>query len=333
MRVRAGDDANGPDPDNRDRSRSKARDAKPVKNIVIDHCSFSWAIDEIASVWGAHDNITFSNNIFAEPLNESHAPERRRQRASRSTASACCSAAARAAAASPWSATCWRTSVERNPLARVARAGVREQPGLQPRQHGRRHAERVRPRRPRARSSATCSCAGRATAATPSPIYAAHQRHRTRWSSAAACLRERQLRAGIRQLDLQIVVTDRRRRDPACCRLSTAPVWNTRPHGAHDREQRACTTACCSTPARVPTDRDSVDKRIVSHVKNRSGGIINCVARTALPAATRTPAAGRRSTQNTRRLTLPSNPNTHGVEWLHEPRELAALRWTRRCRA
>ena len=54
------------------RSRSKAAPTKPVKNIVIDHCSFSWAIDEIASVWGPHDNITFTNNIFAEPLNESH---------------------------------------------------------------------------------------------------------------------------------------------------------------------------------------------------------------------------------------------------------------------
>jgi hypothetical protein len=45
-----------------------------VKNIVIDHCSFSWAIDEIASAWGPTDNITFSNNIFAEPLNESIHP-------------------------------------------------------------------------------------------------------------------------------------------------------------------------------------------------------------------------------------------------------------------
>ena len=66
VRVRVGDDPNGPDPDNRDALKIEGTTTKPVKNIVIDHCSFSWAIDEIASIWGPHDNITFANNIFAE---------------------------------------------------------------------------------------------------------------------------------------------------------------------------------------------------------------------------------------------------------------------------
>jgi hypothetical protein len=41
-------------------------------NIVVDHCSLSWAIDENASIWAsnAHD-ITFSNNIIAEGLMDS----------------------------------------------------------------------------------------------------------------------------------------------------------------------------------------------------------------------------------------------------------------------
>ena len=75
IRVRTGDDTNGPDPSNRDSLKIEGSSSKPVKNIVIDHCSFSWAIDEIASTWGPHDNITFSNNIFAEPLNESIHPK------------------------------------------------------------------------------------------------------------------------------------------------------------------------------------------------------------------------------------------------------------------
>src|SRR4051812_44689541 len=57
IRVRTGDDPNGPDPDNRDSLKIEGSAAKPVRNIVIDHCSFSWAIDELASAWGQTDNI------------------------------------------------------------------------------------------------------------------------------------------------------------------------------------------------------------------------------------------------------------------------------------
>ena len=71
LRVRAGDDLNGPDLTNRDALKIEGIASKPVKNVVIDHCSFSWATDEIASAWGPHDNITFSNNIFSEPLHDS----------------------------------------------------------------------------------------------------------------------------------------------------------------------------------------------------------------------------------------------------------------------
>ena len=42
VRVRPGDDPVGPDPDNRDALKIEGTDARPVKNVVIDHCSFSW---------------------------------------------------------------------------------------------------------------------------------------------------------------------------------------------------------------------------------------------------------------------------------------------------
>ncbi len=74
LRVRVGDAANGPDPENRDALKIEGTTAKPVRNVVVDHCSFSWAIDETVSVWGPHDNITFSNNMFAEALNQSLHP-------------------------------------------------------------------------------------------------------------------------------------------------------------------------------------------------------------------------------------------------------------------
>src|SRR5689334_4818000 len=74
IRVRPGDDIAGPDPENRDALKIEGSDAKPASNIVVDHSTFSWSLDEVASVWGPNDNITLSNNIFSEPLNDSYHP-------------------------------------------------------------------------------------------------------------------------------------------------------------------------------------------------------------------------------------------------------------------
>ena len=67
-------DVTGPAPENRDALKIEGSATKTVRNIVIDHCSLSWAIDETLSVWGPHDNITFSNNVFSEALNQSLHP-------------------------------------------------------------------------------------------------------------------------------------------------------------------------------------------------------------------------------------------------------------------
>jgi hypothetical protein len=75
IRVRPGDDTRGPDPENRDALKIRGTSTYTVRNVVIDHCSFGWSIDELASTWGPHDNITFTNNIFAEPLNDSLHPQ------------------------------------------------------------------------------------------------------------------------------------------------------------------------------------------------------------------------------------------------------------------
>jgi hypothetical protein len=76
LHVRAGDDPVGFDPVNRDALKiEQAKDKPIITNIVIDHCSFSWAIDEVASAWSGWNNITLMNNIFAEPLNDSIHPK------------------------------------------------------------------------------------------------------------------------------------------------------------------------------------------------------------------------------------------------------------------
>ena len=68
LRVRVGDDADGPAMSNRD--ALKIESSTPIKNIVIDHCSFAWALDETVTAWDKWSDITISNNIVAEPLHE-----------------------------------------------------------------------------------------------------------------------------------------------------------------------------------------------------------------------------------------------------------------------
>jgi hypothetical protein len=72
IRVRVGDGA-GYMPDNRDGIViENGEGARQVFNIVVDHCSVSWAIDGNFDLWyeGVHD-VTISNSIISEGLNNS----------------------------------------------------------------------------------------------------------------------------------------------------------------------------------------------------------------------------------------------------------------------
>lgn len=46
-----------------------------VERVVVDSNSFSWAVDEVASVWGKARDVTYSNNIIAEGLMNSIHPK------------------------------------------------------------------------------------------------------------------------------------------------------------------------------------------------------------------------------------------------------------------
>lgn len=70
MILRPGDSRSGPDPDNRD-ALQIGSNGKNVDNVVIDHNTFQWAIDETVSIWGKVTNLTFSNNIVAQGLDRS----------------------------------------------------------------------------------------------------------------------------------------------------------------------------------------------------------------------------------------------------------------------
>lgn len=77
--MRPGDRSEGPDPEGRDAIGvvGDRRGETEVYNVVVDHCSISWAIDEGASTWyGGVQDVTFSNCIISEQLSRSLHPER-----------------------------------------------------------------------------------------------------------------------------------------------------------------------------------------------------------------------------------------------------------------
>jgi len=72
LRFRVGDGA-GPDPENRDAMGIENQTTAPY-NIVIDHCSLSWAVDESLTIWYPAHDITISNSIISEVLYDSIHP-------------------------------------------------------------------------------------------------------------------------------------------------------------------------------------------------------------------------------------------------------------------
>jgi pectate lyase len=64
LTVRAGDDPGGPPVHTRDALKIN----KNSNNVVIDHCSFSWALDENIETFKKWDNVTISNTIISQAL-------------------------------------------------------------------------------------------------------------------------------------------------------------------------------------------------------------------------------------------------------------------------
>lgn len=69
LRVRPGDRwLPNPNTSNRDAVEVESSGTTPIRNVVIDHCTFGWSLDEMASTWNAYEDVTFNKCIFAEPL-------------------------------------------------------------------------------------------------------------------------------------------------------------------------------------------------------------------------------------------------------------------------
>ncbi|MES2463137.1 MAG: hypothetical protein V4671_21345, partial [Armatimonadota bacterium] len=70
IRIRNGD---GPGPvgelrDSIQIGRVQKLTEEKIHDIIIDHCSFGWSMDETAEFWYGSRNVTLSHNIFSEAL-------------------------------------------------------------------------------------------------------------------------------------------------------------------------------------------------------------------------------------------------------------------------
>lgn len=66
LRIRNGDQK-GPRGDLRDGLQIGNQDEQ-IHDVIIDHCSFGWSVNEIVDFWYGSRNVTLSHNIFSEAL-------------------------------------------------------------------------------------------------------------------------------------------------------------------------------------------------------------------------------------------------------------------------
>jgi hypothetical protein len=319
LRVRAGDAPNGPDPENRDSLKIEGSDAKPVKNIVIDHCTFSWAIDELASVWGPHDNITFSNNIFSEPLNDSIHPQKDGTGYEPHGFGLLLGSASTGARVSVIG-NLFAHIVERNPLSRsrelvfvnnlVYNRGIRDL-DLQSQDS----------RVTKSSVEGNVFLRGPDYNVTTRPIYVRTSGTYREYSGAKVYVHDN-VGPGGTSTSATVVLTGG---DIIAGLLTTAtkPVWNTG-LTARSTASNGVYNRVLSVAGARPADRDPTDRRIVSQVQNRTGKIINCVSNDGTTRCAKNGGGWATIAQNTRRLTLPTNPSsvasngyTNLENWLH----------------
>ena len=321
IRVRPGDDIAGPDPENRDALKIEGSDAKPATNIVVDHCTFSWSLDEVASVWGPNDNITLSNNIFSEPLNDSYHPTKDGTGHLEPHGFGVILDTSATGGRVTMVGNLIAHAVERNPLSR-ARELVFVNNMVYNRQTRDLDVQSQSGRITKSTLQGNVFLRGPSNAATTRPIYLRTSGTYTLYDGSKVYVNDVSAPSFGTTLDSWVVLTGGDFSNGLVI-TQTKPVWNdgmtvrsTASNGVYDR-------ILAYSGAR-PTDRDNTDKRVVSSVKTRTGQIINCVSNDGSTRCQKNASGWSSLAQNHRTLTIPANPNTVASNgytnlenWLH----------------
>ena len=316
LRIRVGDDPIGPGYENRDALKIEGIATKPVRNVVIDHCSFSWSMDEILSAWGPHDNVTLTNNIFAEPLHDSFHP-------SQTDPGLVAHGYGVIFGVSPGNSitmvgNLFAHVVERNPLSRASELVFVNNVVYN---RARRDADFQSNGVLATKSTAIRNVfiRGPSYERDVSPIYI-----RTDSGTLGLGLGSRVYQAGNTSVDYTRPIMAMTGGDtiPGLLSLDGYPVWN----GGITVQtvQASVIDRVLNFSGARPKDRDVVDKRVVQDVRNRTGQIINCVTANGTARCAKNGGGWPTVAQNRRALTLPANPNTvtasgytNAELWLH----------------
>jgi hypothetical protein len=321
LRVRPGDDLNGPDPENRDALKLEGSSTVPVTNVVIDHCTFSWALDEVASIWGPHDNITFSNNIFSEPLNDSYHPTKDGTGHLEPHGFGVIIDTAASGGRVTMVGNLLAHADQRNPLSRarelvfvnnmVYNRGARDI-----------DIQSQSSRTTKSTLDGNVFLRGPSSVATTRPIYVRTSTTYTLYNGSKVYVHDTQAPSYGTSVSSWVVLTGGELSTPVLTTV-TKPVWNT---GLTTRStaNNAVYNRILQYSGARPTNRDNTDKRVIDSVKTRTGQIINCVSADGSVRCQKNARGWPTLTQTTRRLTLPTNPNsiasngyTNLENWLH----------------
>jgi len=320
IRFRAGDDPVGPDPSNRDSLKLEGTDTNPVKNVVIDHCSVSWSVDEDASIWGPHDNITFSNDIFAEPLHDSIHPN---------DDGTCCQLHGYGvildSSASGGHVTMVGNliahSADRNPLAR-SRELVFVNNLVYDRQDVDYDGQTDKSRTTKSTILSNLFLKGPSMGRATKPIYL-HTAGAFSLVSGTKVYVYDNLAPDSGSSGSQLVSYAGGDIISGLVSTTTMPTWNSGLKYVANGNNGVYNSVLANVGAR-PTDRDSVDKRVVQSVRARTGSLINCVASDGTTRCNKNGGGWPVYAKNSRVLTVPANPSstasngyTNLENWLH----------------
>lgn len=306
LRFRVGDSATGPDPANRDALKIEGDEGAPVQNIVIDHCTFSWSIDEIASVWGPHDNITFSNNIFAEPLHDSIHPTDDGTALEKHGYGVLLGSSATGGRVT-MVGNLFAHIVERNPLAR-SRELVFLNNLVYDRSNMDLDLQSTDGRITKHSIVGNHFLKGPSYVRTTKPVYV-----RTNGTNPVIVGSKVYLEnnyapdtGSTLALLLSFTAGDT---TPSLVTTGTRPVWNSGLPVLNTASNGVYDSVLKNAGAR-PGDRDSADKRVVTEVKNRTGQTVNCVKSDGSARCSKNAGGWPVYAQNRRTLTLPANQAT-----------------------